>query len=333
MLNSKTVLLLFLTLTVLSSPTKAAIITITGMNEDFNLRELKENDGAYSIEAVGPVGSTPQYRFNIPDEYVRTNSAGQIDLWRSLERWRVGTDKGIGLPYTDNSTGQRIPYFPVASISRGGIVQMTDNRYIALPFLLERKRSHPNLRVTARDGREVSLVVPRSALAESIAALGRANRPVNCRSNSGRAAECMICNCANEAGSDSEGHIGKVAVNRTVLARLTRGTYPDTICGVIWQPSQFSWTFGGRLMSRKEVKGNDLKNCVRASMEAVASGPWRWDMFYNPDGLSPAWASKYSHRGNFVHANHKFMDSGARPKSDGQRLLRRAIDQGASGVD
>lgn len=321
----------------LSLNAQAVVVTVSGINEGFNIRQLNElSGGTYGVEVTGTSTGEQQFRFTIPDEYVITNRSGQIDLWRSLERWRASSPRGVGYPYTDSSSGQRIAYFPITSIANdaNGIVQFTENQYLALPFLLERKNTHPNLSVQSRDGREVSLVVPRVGLVDAIAAAGRQGS-VNCTSNSRRAAECLICNCANEAGSTSEGHTGKVAVNRTVLSRLTRQSYPDTICGVVWQPSQFSWTFGGRLRSRDVVTGDDLRACVRASIEAVNLGAWEWDMFYNPNSVTPAWAARFAHRGSYTHANHRFMNSGAPLKSDRDELLRRELNsgQGVSGVE
>ena len=51
---------------------------------------------------------------------------------------------------------------------------------------------------------------------------------------------CLALNIYHEARDES--HDGQVAVAAVTLNRMQSASYPDTICGVVWQPHQFSWT-------------------------------------------------------------------------------------------
>lgn len=68
---------------------------------------------------------------------------------------------------------------------------------------------------------------------------------VNCNTTLVNSAHALICNCANEAGTESD--LGKFEVSRTVFGRAKSlsSSYPRSIKGVICQKSQFSWTIGG----------------------------------------------------------------------------------------
>ena len=55
---------------------------------------------------------------------------------------------------------------------------------------------------------------------------------------------CLALNVYHEARSESEQ--GKFAVARVTLNRVASPRYPDTVCEVVWQRRQFSWTLDGR---------------------------------------------------------------------------------------
>lgn len=315
------------------NPAHAFLIRISGINADFNVRGLNQDEnGVLSISEMGKVGESNQFAFDIPNEYIAKNKEGEIDLWKSLENWRAQSPRGLGHPFTDTSTGQRIAFFPMTDYY--GTPQETP-QYLALPFLLERQKSHTNLNIEAANGSKVSTKVPQLALAAKLDALVTQNAVVNCRGNSNRSEECMVCNCANEAWS--ENHRGRININRTVLRRLQGVDYPNTICGVIWQRSQFSWTLNPSRnypnMSQKTIRGNMLRECVRASKDAIKEGPWEYDSFYNPKLASPEWARNAVkfHR----HQNHRFarLKTFRVDRRNGDKHVRTAIGVSAQGAE
>jgi spore germination cell wall hydrolase CwlJ-like protein len=51
---------------------------------------------------------------------------------------------------------------------------------------------------------------------------------------------CLVANIYHEArGEDA---LGQAAVAHVTLNRVRSPSYSDTVCGVVWQPGQFSWT-------------------------------------------------------------------------------------------
>lgn len=100
---------------------------------------------------------------------------------------------------------------------------------------------------------------------------------------------CMVCNIYFEARG--ERHPGKVAVGRTTLTRITRKEYPDSICGVVWQPGQFSWTSGGsaRLPNRNARDYITLVESVTAAKEVFRRGPNGLANFCNPKKSGCPW--------------------------------------------
>ncbi len=55
---------------------------------------------------------------------------------------------------------------------------------------------------------------------------------------------CLACNLYFEARGEEE--TGIIAVATVTLNRVKSGEYPNSICEVVWQKWQFSWTNDGR---------------------------------------------------------------------------------------
>jgi len=75
---------------------------------------------------------------------------------------------------------------------------------------------------------------------------------------------CLVENVYHEARG--EGALGQAAVAYVTLNRVRSPDYPDTICGVVWQPGQFSWTEDGKRCDRM----TDLDAIGRAADIALA---------------------------------------------------------------
>lgn len=68
-------------------------------------------------------------------------------------------------------------------------------------------------------------------------------RPSLWERSSAEERECMALNIYHEARG--EPIRGQIAVAQVTLNRVELDHYPDTICGVVWQRRQFSWTHDG----------------------------------------------------------------------------------------
>jgi hypothetical protein len=141
----------------------------------------------------------------------------------------------------------------------------------------------------------------------------RCNRAIN-------SFQCMMCNCMNEAGN--QGYRGKVAVNKVVMTRVGMRSYPNTICGVIWQPSQFSWTLFKKDKNRR-VKGAMYRTCRKAVKEA-SSFRGHFASHYHANYVRPKWRRRC--RGRFTIQTHHFY------RSCGRQGRARAARQSVAGL-
>lgn len=56
---------------------------------------------------------------------------------------------------------------------------------------------------------------------------------------------CLACNLYHEARGEADS--GIIAVALVILNRVQSVKYPNSICKVVWQESQFSWTGDGKI--------------------------------------------------------------------------------------
>ncbi|WP_409479445.1 cell wall hydrolase [Pseudobdellovibrio sp. HCB154] len=104
---------------------------------------------------------------------------------------------------------------------------------------------------------------------------------------------CMVCNCYHETrGEPME---GKIAVAKTVLSRKENDEFPDTVCGVVYQPAQFSWTadkYKNNISASKPEDKSALQACRAAVDLSINEGPNGLIYFYNPRKVTPGWARR-----------------------------------------
>lgn len=97
--------------------------------------------------------------------------------------------------------------------------------------------------------------------------------------------QCMMCNCNHEAGIESEA--GKLAVGKVVMTRVGMSSYPKTVCGVIYQRAQFSWTLSSKVRSRK-VRGAAYQKCYKPVRESLAF-KGHYASHYHANYVRPRW--------------------------------------------
>lgn len=91
--------------------------------------------------------------------------------------------------------------------------------------------------------------------------------------------------------SKSEPLVGQLAVGRVVVARSRSGRFPNSYCGVVYQPSQFSFVRGGGMPPI--AKGSqDWKEAV-AIAQIAHEGSWKSPvegaLFFHAARVSPGW--------------------------------------------
>lgn len=113
-----------------------------------------------------------------------------------------------------------------------------------------------------------------------------------------RQLQCLAENIYFEAAG--EALPGKIAVAQVTMNRVKSGLFPDTICKVVHQTSQFSWVKDkprALLMHHKGVNlqlwntSMDVAKKVLFEREQLASvGD---SLFYHANYVNPSWASKF----------------------------------------
>lgn len=94
--------------------------------------------------------------------------------------------------------------------------------------------------------------------------------------------------------SKGESLAGQLAVAKVVLARAESHRFPDSICGVVYQRSQFSFVRGGK-MPRIHKKRKTWRNAVAIAKIATND---QWDsevegaLFFHATYVSPGWKLK-----------------------------------------
>ena len=91
----------------------------------------------------------------------------------------------------------------------------------------------------------------------------------------------------------SEPIIGQLAVAQVILNRVAASQWPDTICKVVWQPYQFSWTHDGKSDIPKEKaawkRSQMLTELVMTTSIYDFSEGSKW---YHTIQIDPYWNAK-----------------------------------------
>ncbi len=130
-----------------------------------------------------------------------------------------------------------------------------------------------------------------------------------------RASECLAQAIWYEAASESEA--GQRAVAQVVLNRVAHRSWPNSVCGVVYEGSerstgcQFSFTCDGSLARR--ASGASWARAQRIASDALAGsvyGPIGHATHYHTLWVNPYWASSLDHAGT-IGAHRFYRDRGA----------------------
>lgn len=104
--------------------------------------------------------------------------------------------------------------------------------------------------------------------------------------------DCLVSNVYYE--SRSEPRNGMLAVALVTLNRVDNPKYPSTICKVVYQPNQFSWTKNRQLLKQK-INLKQWQAAKSAAIEAYmnrdALGAFLATHFHNQT-VNPGWKLK-----------------------------------------
>ena len=188
------------------------------------------------------------------------------------------------------SAKDRAPQKPeiVQNLAPGAVVDETALSPSSSPAILA---DTPQVE-TADD--ESSVVPEAETLAEMVAAQSTSaplSRELNCLAG------------AIYFESKSEPLNGQLAVGRVVIARARSGRFPNSYCGVVYQPSQFSFV-RGNAMPAINTASRGWKNAV-AIAQIAHEGSWQSPvegaLFFHATRVSPGWRlARMARVGNHV---------------------------------
>lgn len=130
----------------------------------------------------------------------------------------------------------------------------------------------------------------------------------------GKEIHCLALNIYFEARSEDKS--GQFAVAAVTMNRVASDKFPDTVCKVVWQRRQFSWTHDGKSDKPREKQAwnNALtiaSTVYRNYFEFQKYSNGAWDItrgalhYYAPDIVKPYWARDLK---NFTKiGNHVFV--------------------------
>ena len=89
----------------------------------------------------------------------------------------------------------------------------------------------------------------------------------------------------------SESLVGQLAVGRVVVARSKSGRFPGSYCGVVFQPSQFSFVRGGALpyIKKQSVDWKEAVAIAQIAHEGTWRSPVEGALFFHASRVSPGW--------------------------------------------
>jgi N-acetylmuramoyl-L-alanine amidase len=110
--------------------------------------------------------------------------------------------------------------------------------------------------------------------------------------NERREALCMALAIYHEARG--EPRRGQVAVAWVVLNRQRAGSFPQSICAVVWQKSQFSWTKRpvGSLVPRSAGAWAQSQDVARKVMQGERADPTDGADHFHGRQIRPRWAGR-----------------------------------------
>jgi hypothetical protein len=138
-------------------------------------------------------------------------------------------------------------------------------------------------------------------------------------SDRARAQHCLTLAIYYEAASEPDA--GQRAVAQVVLNRVAHPTYPDTVCGVVFQGSerstgcQFSFTCDGSMARRPARMWWDrAAEVARAALGGAVYAPVGLATHYHTVQIHPYWADSLHHVGTIgAHRFYRWRGAAGRP--------------------
>lgn len=99
--------------------------------------------------------------------------------------------------------------------------------------------------------------------------------------------DCLAKNIYHEARGESL-H-GKIAVAQVTVNRVKSGLFQPTVCGVVYAPSQFSWTLDKRKRVRDQRAWEASVSIARAVLTQAVHLPNFPALYFHTHQVNPRW--------------------------------------------
>ena len=153
-------------------------------------------------------------------------------------------------------------------------------------------RHHKPEPVTVTEPVEVEVHAPAPTVDSkpvTLTGVGYGDTQVPTRRVNDKDVQCLAKNIYYEAGSEPRD--GKIAVAQVTLNRVRSGKFADTICGVVYQKSQFSWVREVRrklnINDSRWAESLEVALSVLNGDEALAS--MENALYFHNTSVRPAW--------------------------------------------
>lgn len=115
------------------------------------------------------------------------------------------------------------------------------------------------------------------------------------KSFSNKEIHCLQQNVYFEARNQSV--LGQASVVWVTLNRVNSKKFPNTICGVVWQNKQFSWTHDGKSDKPKNSqaweKAKQVSHAVLYDYAFNKNDPTAGALFYHAEYVNPYWSASF----------------------------------------
>lgn len=120
--------------------------------------------------------------------------------------------------------------------------------------------------------------------------------------------KCLADNIYFEASNQSE--VGQIAVGNVTMNRMYSKHFPNTVCDVVWEPKQFSWTHDGKSDIPKNTKVyKEVYNIAELVYNSDVPDVTEGATFYHANYVNPHWAAsmdkKVTQIDNHIFYKHK----------------------------
>jgi Cell Wall Hydrolase len=140
-------------------------------------------------------------------------------------------------------------------------------------------------------------------------------------SDYGRALKCLSDAIYYEAASESD--VGQAAVAQVILNRMRHPTYPNTVCGVIYQGSerrtgcQFSYSCDGSMArTPSQFHWDRARRAAAAALSGYVYAPVGMATHYHTVAVNPYWAPSLHYISTIgAHRFYRWNGSAGRPSA------------------